>query len=194
MSNFYEVIIDMGCHPEMYSIATIGEIRSFIDGYRFAINQADSRLVEVPPFSQFTEWLVRKLERGNTSFGWWQLIRWNDTDDATAIRDFGMLIAEFSKRQPAIVAEAMLDTVRHCPTGKFNLGSMTNGVYTDFSAVSPLLVRLTKYSTDDGIYLEYHYDRGDCEHYCASIAAAKRRAYEDFQIEDADWSGGVGAE
>lgn len=189
MSNFYEVLIDMGYHPERYSITTIGEIKSFIDGYRFAINQPSNKSVEVPPFRQFTEWLVRRLGRGNSSFGWWQLIRWNDTDESTAMRDFGMLIAEFSERQPAIVAEAMLDTVRHRPTGEFHFGSLTNGVYTDLSALSPLLVRLTKYRTDDGIYLEYHYDGADCEHYCVSIAAAKRRAYEDFLIEDADWSG-----
>ena len=187
MKNIYPVLTDMGQHPQMYSITTMGELKAFVDGYRFGVEKGDSVPSEVPPFRQFSEWLVRKLKRGDTSFGWWQLIQWNDTDEATAIGDFGTLITEFAKRTPTTVADAQIDCGRHVPTGRLQLGVKTSHGYFDLTSVLPVSARITKYMTDDGVYLEYIYDLIEHERYCPSVSTAKRDALADFQIDESDW-------
>ncbi|AMV34965.1 hypothetical protein VN12_22755 [Pirellula sp. SH-Sr6A] len=187
MPDLYAVLLDMGLHPETYSIATVGEIRAFMDGYRFALSRGIVTSPEVPPFRQFSEWLVRKLDRGNTSMGWWEILKWDETDEAMAIRHFATLIAEFSQRYPTVLAIANLDVERHRPTRQFQYGFAKNGVYTDMTDKGPFAVRITHYALDEGVYLEYCYEDIEYERYSDSYLSAQMLANRDFCIEVADW-------
>lgn len=186
MPDLYAVLTDMAQHPQMYSVSTMAELKSFVDGYRFGVAQGDSR-EEIPPFRQFSEWLVRKLQRGDTSLGWWQLIKWNDTEDGTAIREFGVLIADFAKRTPVTVAALQTDSNHHAPTGRYKHGVVESGTYVDLTEVLPHSVRITKYNTDDGVYLEYAYEQTTSERYCPSVLAATEEAFADFRIDKSAW-------
>ncbi|XZE20981.1 hypothetical protein SH449x_000873 [Pirellulaceae bacterium SH449] len=187
MTNIYAVLSDMGLHPAAYGVTTIGEVKSFIDGYQFAIKSSNHSLAEVPPFRQFSEWLVRRLARGNRSLGWWQIIKWGNIPETAAISDFATLITEFARRLPRVMEIARLDEDRNEPTGEFQFGFISEGKYTSLTANRPHLARIVQYATDDGVYLEYHYDRLEYETYCDSFAVAQARAHADFRIEIADW-------
>ncbi|XZE42927.1 hypothetical protein SH467x_002467 [Pirellulaceae bacterium SH467] len=189
MKDFYAVLCDMGLHPNAYSVATIGEVRAFIDGYRFGRNRENQPSIEVPPFTQFSEWLVRKLGRGDTSLGWWQILHMDNCNEAAVIRNFAALISEFSQRHPVVVSIAKLDTYRHQPTGNFQFGFVSDGKYTDMSTARPQVAKIIHYASDEGVYLEYTYDITCYEHYCDSLESARDRAHNDFRIEETDWIG-----
>ncbi len=187
MADLYSVLSDMGQRPATYGVTTICEIKSFIDGYRLAINSGNQSSAEVPPFRQFSEWLVRRLGRGNTSLGWWQIIKRDEIPETAAISHFGSLIAEFARRLPKVVAIARLDDELNQPTGTFQFGYIADGKYTDLTSTRPLLVRIVQYATEDGVYLEYHYGKLEYETYCETLVVAQARAHTDFRIQAADW-------
>ena len=176
----------------MYNIATMGELKSFVDGYSLATALLESPPIEVPPLRQFSEWLVRELDHGNTSFGWWQLIQWKDTDDQTAIAEFGRLVALFAQRVPHQIAHAVIDDATHSPTGEFRVSYRREGhiEFTDLSDQLPVRLRLIKYETDPGVYLEYYFNVDAPflhEQYFDTTSEAYNEAQQHFCVTASDW-------
>ncbi len=188
----YEILVHVGQRPDVYNIATMGELRSFVDGYQLAKHLLDTPIDEVPPLRQFTEWLVRQLGRGDTSSGWWQLIQWKDTDDQTAIAEFSRLISLFAQRIPSRIAHVEIDDTKHSPTGEFRVSYGSDSGMIDLSSHLPTCLRLIKYETDPGVYLEYHFEvdvDGPFLHeqYFDTNAEAYNEGLRDFRVTESEW-------
>ena len=188
----YDTLVDVGQRPDMYNIATMGELKSFVDGYRLAAELHDNPPPEVPPLRQLAEWLVRELDRGNKCFGWWQLIQWEDTDDQTAIAEFARLIEQFAQRLPRPIAHAKIDDHRHAPSGEFRVSYRREGdsEWTDLADCLPTRLQLLNYETDPGVYLEYYFKVDEPyfhEQYFDSTAEAYNEAQRDFHVTASDW-------
>lgn len=187
-SVFYTVLSEVGRSPRMYDIATSRELRCFVDGFR--CSHAQNKLPqEVPPFGQFTEWLVRRLQRGNTTYCWSNIIKWGDMGEEQAIRDFGVLIDEFAMRIPTVFAKAEINKLRHRPLGTFQVGYIRPGeTAVDLSATLPTRVQIKKYATDPGYYLEYEFvDDFHYESYKPDLDSVYASAAAHFGIEKTDW-------
>lgn len=187
--SFYEVLSEMGHRPQMYAFTNLAELRTFVEGYEFALRR-HGLPAEIPPFNQFAEWLVRRLGRGSRTQGWWELIQTENEIQAesTALHRFGQLIDEFALRVPSIVADASLDPQRHAPTGRFQLGYKTpDNQFVDFSQILPQQLRIIQYATDEGCYLEYHFHETQHESYHLSMKQAQAEALADYQVSASDW-------
>ena len=186
---FYEVLSDMGHRPQMYALSSLAELRTFAQGYEFALRR-HGLPAEIPPFHQFTEWLVRRLGRGSRSLGWWELIQMESEIQAesTALQRFGKLIDEFALRVPSTVAEVYPNPQRHTPTGHFRLGYKTHdNKFVDLSQSLPKQLRIVLYATDEGCYLEYHFHETHHESYHLSMKQAQAEALADYQVSESDW-------
>lgn len=96
MISFYELINKIKQRPSLYlNKRSLSHLKTFIDGYTFALRQANISLTEEETkFESFQEWIEQKYNQYSTQ-DWSKIILFYAEDEAHALDIFFELFQEF---------------------------------------------------------------------------------------------------
>ncbi|QMS88997.1 hypothetical protein HUN01_15815 [Nostoc edaphicum CCNP1411] len=151
MKNIYDILAMIRTRPGMYlGQRSLTALRSFIDGYFFAIGQNGILIEEEnPPFSQLNNWVARYYKRYGSTAGWKNIILREVGDEAKACDVFFELLELFKQRFPVLKYRVFLNP-NHKSTGAIYRRICIDGIYKDLDP--PKEIRIVQYTTDSGFY------------------------------------------
>ncbi|MHC0063625.1 hypothetical protein ACWATR_11950 [Nostoc sp. UIC 10890] len=151
MKNIYDILAMIRTRPGMYlGQRSLTALRSFIDGYFFAIGQNGILIEEEnPPFSQFHDWVARYYKWNESTAGWKNIILREVGDEAKACDVFFELLELFKQRFPVLKYRVFLNP-NHKSTGAIYRRICINGIEKDLDP--PKEIRIVQYTTDSGFY------------------------------------------
>ncbi|MEH2280886.1 MAG: hypothetical protein V7K90_06010 [Nostoc sp.] len=151
MNNIYDILAMIRTRPGMYlGQRSLTALRSFLDGYFFAIGKNGILIEEEnPPFSQFHDWVARYYKWNESTAGWKNIILREVGDEAKACDVFFELLELFKQRFPVLKYRVSLNQ-NHKSTGAIYRRICIDGIEKDLDP--PKEIRIVQYTTDSGFY------------------------------------------
>jgi hypothetical protein len=188
MKNIYELLVLIRQRPGMYlGQRSLTALRSFIDGYYFALRENNILVEEeIPPFWQFHDWVARYYKWYESTAGWKNIILKEVGDEAKACDVFFELLELFKQRSPVIKHRVFLNS-NHKRTGAINRCLYIDGIETELPL--PQEIRIVHYTTDSGFYRFDVSPSGDILEmgYFETEKLVMEEVNKEFQISLDEW-------